>query len=354
MENANTLAEKSYQNIIIYYFSGTGNSKQVAKWISEFAVTRSIDCKLFDISKTDISQVEPLDSSALIIIISPVHGFNYPKITLDFIRRFPSGKNKVVLMNTRAGMKIGSFITPGLTGIAFILSSLLLKRKGYKIVGQIPFDMPSNWISIHPALRENAVKFIHQKNYVRAEKHAERIFSGKNDFLAVRDLVQDILIAPVSLAYFLIGRFGLAKTFYASYKCDNCDICIKQCPVKAIEKINNRPYWTFNCESCMKCMNSCPKRAIETAHGLFIITIFIISTLSSLILTPLLPENFFNNSTRFIIVNSVFIVFLWILYKAQHLLIGKKFIGKLISLTSLTYYKFWGRYKSIPDYKWKK
>jgi Pyruvate/2-oxoacid:ferredoxin oxidoreductase delta subunit/flavodoxin len=353
MENANTLAEKSYQNIIIYYFSGTGNSKQVAKWISEFAVARSIDCKLFDISKTDVLQLEPLDSNALIIIISPIHGFNYPKITLDFIRRFPSGKNKVVLMNTRAGMKIGSFVTPGLTGIAFILSSLLLKRKGYKIVGQIPFDMPSNWISIHPALNERTVKFIHQKNFDRVKKHSDKIFDGKKDFLALRDIIQDLLIAPVSLGYYLVGRYAFAKTFYASYKCDNCDICIKQCPVKAIEKINNRPYWTFNCESCMKCMNSCPKRAIETAHGLFIVTIFTISTLSSLILTPLLPENLFNDLIRFIIVNSVFLVFLWILYKAQHLIIGKKFIGKLISLTSLTYYRFWGRYKSIPDYKWK-
>lgn len=344
----------AYKKTYIFYFSGTGNSKQIAKWVSEFAETKSIDCQLFDISKIDISQLEPLDSSAVIIIISPIHGFNYPKITLDFIRRFPLGNNKVVLMNTRAGMKIGSFVTPGLTGIAFILSSLLLKRKGYKIIGQIPFDMPSNWISLHPALRENAVKFIHQKNYYRAQKHAEKIFSGRNDFLAFRDLIQDILITPVALGYYLIGRFALAKTFYASNKCDNCDVCIKQCPVKAIKKINNRPYWTFNCESCMKCMNSCPKRAIETAHGLFAITIFLNSTLSSLALTWLLPENLFNDIMRFIIVNSVFLVFLWILYKAQHLLIKKKFSGKLILLTSLTYYKFWGRYKSIPDYKWKK
>lgn len=169
----------------------------------------------------------------------------------------------------------------------------------------------------------------------------------------MRDLIQDILIAPIAVAYYLVGRFALAKTFYASNKCDNCDVCIKQCPVKAIEKINNRPYWTFKCESCMKCMNSCPKRAIETAHGLFAITIFLNSTLSSLALTSLLPENLFNDIMRFIIVNSVFLVFLWILYKAQHLLIGRNFSGKLILLTSLTYYKFWGRYKSIPDYKWK-
>ncbi|HSW54229.1 MAG TPA: EFR1 family ferrodoxin [Ignavibacteriaceae bacterium] len=343
-----------YSELVIFYFSGTGNSKQVAKWISEFAAARGMNCQLFDISKTDISELETLHSNVLIIIISPVHGFNYPKITLDFIRRFPKGKNKLVLMNTRAGMKIGSFITPGLTGIAFILSSLLLKRKGYKIVGQIPFDMPSNWISIHPALNERTVKFIHQKNYDRVKKHSDKILAGKKDFLALRDLIQDILIAPISLGYYLVGRYAFAKTFYASYKCDNCDICIKQCPVNAIEKINNRPYWTFNCESCMKCMNSCPKRAIETAHGLFIITLFLISILSSLIITPLLPESGINDLIRFLIVNSVFVTFLWILYKAQHLIIGKKFVGKLIVVTSLTYYKFWGRYKSIPDYKWKK
>jgi Pyruvate/2-oxoacid:ferredoxin oxidoreductase delta subunit/flavodoxin len=344
----------TYSELLIFYFSGTGNSKKVAEWVSEFAAEKNVVSRICDISKIEMGTLEPVNNNALIIIISPVHGFNYPKITLDFIRRFPSGKNKVVLMNTRAGMKIGSFITPGLTGIAFILSSLLLKRKGYKIVGQIPFDMPSNWISIHPALNERTVKFIHKKNFDRVKKHSDKIFDGKKDFLALRDIIQDLLIAPVSLGYYLVGRYAFAKTFYASYKCDNCDICIKQCPVKAIEKINNHPYWTFNCESCMKCMNSCPKRAIETAHGLFIVTIFTISTLSSLILTPLLPENLFNDLIRFIIVNSVFLVFLWILYKAQHLIIGKKFIGKLISLTSLTYYRFWGRYKSIPDYKWKK
>lgn len=343
----------TFREVLIFYFSGTGNSKQVAKWISEFAAAKSIDCRSFDISKTDLSLLEPIDSNALIIIISPIHGFNYPKITLNFIRRFPSGKNKIVLMNTRAGMKIGSFITPGLTGIAFILSSIFLKIKGYQIVGQIPFDMPSNWISLHPALNERTVKFIHQKNYERVKKHADKIFSGRKNFLALRDIIQDLLIAPVSLGYYLVGRFAFAKTFYASYKCDDCGVCIEQCPVKAIEKINNHPYWTFRCESCMKCMNSCPKRAIETAHGLFITTIFLISTLSSLILTPLLPENFFNDSIRFIIVNSVFVALLGVLYKAQHLFVKKNFVGKLIALTSLTHYKFWGRYKSIPDYKWR-
>lgn len=342
------------RKIAIFYFSGTGNAKQIALWFSEFAVIKDIDCQTFNIAKIDIDKIETFSSDTLIVIISPIHGFNFPKITLNFIERFPKGINSIVLMNTRAGMKIGRFVTPGLTGIAFLLSTLMLKNKGYKIVGQIPFDMPSNWISIHPALNENAVKFLHKKNYYRVEKHSKRIFSGKSDFLSNRDLFQDILISPVSIAYYLAGRFAFAKSFYASFGCDNCGLCVKQCPVKAIKTINARPYWTFKCESCMKCMNSCPQKAIETAHGLFVIISILSSTMIAVLLDNILKISIQSGFIRLVLFSVVFFGLLWVLYNFQHLLLRNKLTGKWISLFSLTHFKFWGRYKSIPDYKWKK
>lgn len=344
----------SIKKLVIFYFSGTGNAKQIAYWFSEFAIKREIDCKTVNIAKTDIKTIESLSSDTLIVIISPIHGFNFPKITLKFIELFPKGKNKLVLMNTRAGMKIGRFVSPGLTGIAFFLSSFILKRKGYKIVGQIPFDMPSNWISVHPALTESAVKFLHEKNYKRVAKHSDILFSGKPDFLSHKDLIQDILISPVSLGYYLVGRFALAKSFYASCYCDNCGLCVKQCPVNAIKTINGRPYWTFTCENCMKCINSCPKQAIEAAHGLFLIVSLLNSILITILLDNILKISIQSGFIRSILSTFVFFVLLWGLYKIQHLLLKNKLIGKLISFTSLTRYKFWGRYKSIPDNKWKK
>jgi len=340
-----------YDKVVIFYFSGTGNAKQIALWFSELAIKRHIDCQIFDISKTDIDKIETSSSDALVVIISPIHGFNYPKITLNFIEHFPKGTNNVVLMNTRAGMKIGRFVTPGLTGIAFMLSSLILKKKGYRIVGQIPFDMPSNWISIHPALNENTVNFIHEENYKRATKHFNRLFSGESDFLAYRDIVQDILISPVSLGYYFAGKYFFAKSFYASINCDNCGLCVKQCPVKAIKIINYRPYWTFKCESCMKCMNSCPKKAIETAHGLLVAISILSSTIITILLNNILKFNIQSGLIRFLLFSIVFLALLWILYRLQHLLLRNKLIGKLIFYTSLTHYKFWGRYKSISDCK---
>lgn len=345
---------KAVKKIVIFYFSGTGNAKQIALWFSEFAKKKDIDCQIFNLAKTKNSAINRHKSNALVVIISPIHGFNYPKITLDFIKRFPTGENKIVLMNTRAGMKIGRFVTPGLTGIAFLLSTVILKRKGYKIVGQIPFDMPSNWISVHPALNLNTVKYLHQQNYNRVAKHTDILFSGKSDFHAYRDLIQDILISPIALGYYFFGRFAFAKSFYAATNCDNCGVCIKQCPVKAIKTVADRPYWTFACESCMKCMNSCPKNAIETAHGLFILTSVVSSTVLTLLLKKLLEINIQSELIRFSLSTVIFFTLLWMLYKVQHQFLRSKLVGRFISFTSLTHYKFWGRYKSIADYKWKK
>lgn len=334
------------KRMVIFYFSGTGNAKQIALWVAGFAQKKQIDCRAFSIEKTDINDVKALCNDALIAIVSPIHGFNFPKSALDFISLFPKGNNNVVLMNTRGGLKIGSLVTPGLTGVAFYLSSYILMCKDYKIVGHIPFDMPSNWISIHPALNQPTVKYLYEKNYSRVEKHCNKILEGKADFYSNREIIQDVLISPVSLGYYFAGKYFFAKSFYASEECDNCGMCIKQCPVKAIKIVNDRPFWTSRCESCMRCMNSCPKKAIETAHGL----IATISVMSSLILSWLLGNvlaiNIQSGFIRFSFFSVIFFTLLWIFYKLQHLLLRNKFIGKLIPYASLTHYKFWGRYKN--------
>jgi Pyruvate/2-oxoacid:ferredoxin oxidoreductase delta subunit len=344
---------KPIQKAVIFYFSGTGNARQVALWFSEFAHEKGIDCQLMDIAKTNLLNIGSIDSEALIIFISPIHGFNYPKITLSFIRNFRKGENRVVLMNTRAGMKIGNFVTPGLTGIAFFLSSFWLKRKGYKILGTIPFDMPSNWISLHPALSRSSIMFLHRKNYERVTLHAGKIFAGKTDFYSRRDIIQDILIFPISLGYYVIGRFIFAKTFYANDTCDNCGICIQGCPVKAIKTIQNKPFWTLKCESCMKCMNSCPKKSIETAHALIVAVSIIYSIIFTYLTEKILSVFFQSEMLLSVIETIVFLLVMIVVYRIQHLLLRNKIVGRFISLLSVTHYKFWGRYKSIPDNKWK-
>ena len=99
------------QKLIIYCFSGTGNSKNVALWISNSASEKGIQSQLINIGETDRLTPEVPPDGSLVIFISPIHGFNYPPAMLYFIMRFPKGKNNIVLMNTRAGMLIGKWVT---------------------------------------------------------------------------------------------------------------------------------------------------------------------------------------------------------------------------------------------------
>lgn len=335
-----------YNKLVVYYFSGTGNSENVARWLADAAREKGMEVSLTNIAKTDRLAIPTPEPNTLVAFCSPIHGFNYPPVMLNFILRFPKAKNHVLLLNTRAGMLLGKWNVPGLTGIAFYFSALVLKLKGYSIRAMFPVDLPSNWISVHPGLNDRTVKYLHERNREKVNRFAQNVLAGGTNFRAVREIIQDLLISPISLGYYFIGRFFFAKTYYASSACDNCGLCIQSCPVKAIKTVDNRPFWTFNCESCMHCMSYCPKRAIETAHG----SIVLITLLSSLVFSGLLyryfGQLFFDiehTFAGFILESVLFLGILAIWYRLLHYAMRFKFIERLVVYTSLTKYKFWGR-----------
>jgi len=343
----------SFQNLTIFYFSGTGNSKNVAQWMSSAASKNDIECSIHNIATIERNSIVPVPIDSLVVFVSPVHGFNYPPVMLNFIARFPKGNNKVILMDTRAGMLIGNYNLPGLSGAAFLFSSLLLKLKGYSIAGIKSVDLPSNWISLHPGLNKKTVLSLHEKHKAEVIDFGEKILSGKKVYISLHEFIIDILVAPISIGYYIVGRFLFAKTFYASGDCNSCDVCIKNCPVKAIIKIDNRPFWTFKCESCMHCMSNCPKRSIETAHG-FIISYGLFSSVLIGLFFYHFNSLFFvipNGFIRFILGTALFLLFLGIFYRIFHYLMRFRFFERLMVYTSLTKYKFWGnRYKALKDF----
>lgn len=341
-----------YKKIELFYFSGTGNSRNVVRWMSEVARDFNIETKATDISNCERLTPNKPEDDSLVVFCSPIHGFNYPPIMLNYIRRFPRGRNEVVLMNTRGGMKIGKWVTPGLTGVAFYLSALVLGIKGYKIRGMLPVDLPSNWQSLHPALNESTVNYLFEKNKERVRTFARKLYSGEKYFKSLRSLPIDLLVTPISLAYYFIGRFFLAKTFYASGDCDNCGVCIKNCPVKAIIRVREKPFWTFNCESCMRCMGNCPKRAIETGHGYTALVLFLFYSY----LFPPIADKFFSqfgfgvadSLIKDLMRAGIFLSFFAMLYRIFHYLRQIKVFERMVVFTSLTKFKFWGkRYKAL-------
>jgi Pyruvate/2-oxoacid:ferredoxin oxidoreductase delta subunit len=341
-----------WTSLYIYFISGTGNARASSEWIAEEAGKRGLKTFVQQIDRLENIVMPSSDEKPLIGFAFPTHGFNAAPIMLKFIASFPPGLcNEVFLLNTRAGMKLSKLFMPGLSGVALILPAFILRLKGYKCIGFRPVDLPSNWIPLHPGLKKKVIESI----FVRCEKivrnFAGKIFSGKKVYRGLLSLPVDLLISPLAFAYFIGGRFFLAKTFIANNKCNNCGLCIKECPTKSIKYVENRPYWKLTCESCMRCLNRCPVKAIEAAHGmavLFWVIYTIISTQFLILMLNILKpaeEVWWWKILSNAIGIGLMVLTATVLYRIIHYLMSLKLIRYIVRFTSFTTLPFWRRYE---------
>jgi len=346
----------------INYFSGTGNALTACRWIAENARGRKMSAHIQAIDRFDRHMIKKAPDGALLGFAYPTHGFALPWFMLKYILFFPRGHNNVFLINTRAGMKIGNWNTPGLSGLALLLPMLILTLKGYHIKGLLSLDMPSNWISVHPGLFPSAVEFIVHKCHTKVDRFSAKILNGHRSipwyFFVFLPL--DLAVSPISVIYLILGRFFLAKTFFASKKCNGCKICEDYCPVEAIRIIDDRPYWSFYCESCMRCMNTCPQQAIETSHSMVALMIALATSLPvSYYLFDFVNEAGLILGDSAIHISGLVLTWLltltiiYVLYILMFALLRNPLINRFFVYTSLTYY--WARYKapgiSLEDFK---
>jgi ferredoxin len=338
----------------MFYFSGTGNARNVARWMVEVSRERGQLAEAIDLAGARVDAIEicPNDDIGL---ASPTHGFNFPPITLAFLFAFPRTPwgNRVCVINTRGGVRLFGVYVPGLSGVAQLLAALVFVLKGYRVVGMRPIDLPSNWISLHPGLREDTIRAIVVRCEAVTRRFANRLLDGRRDLRALFDLPQDLLIAPIALGYYLVGRFFFAKSFIASASCDACGVCIKECPVQAVRLVAGRPFWSHRCESCMRCMNRCPKRAIETAHGFVAGFLFFFDAAMLVLIYPALrpvasvlsDNGVVATLARFVFETALMLVALFLSYRLLHRGLRYRLIERLTVLTSLTHFGFWRRYQ---------
>ena len=340
-----------YSQLLLFYFTGTGNALAVCNWIAQIARQNNVPVEIIKITPSLNVKEAKIKENSLIGICYPTHGFNAPPVVVDFVMRFPKSNNQIFLVNTRAGMKLYKWFTPGMSGLAQLLPAFILRTKGYKIIGWQPMDLPSNWISIHPGLRMKVIKSIFERCERITRSFAVKMLNGEKIYKGLISLPIDLLISPISLAYYFFGRFALAKTFVADKSCTLCRRCEKECPVKAIQIINNRPFWTRKCESCMHCMNNCPEQAIQTPHlfvviiwwlVFFVFPVFLIETFA--FQGSFLSNNISFFTWIFILVTGLPVIFFS--YRILHFLLRFRVFSWFITFSSLTKLKFWRRYKA--------
>ena len=165
-------------------------------------------------------------------------------------------------------------------------------------------DVPSNWFSLHPIQSRKSHEAIIKRAERKVAWFMERILSsGKVWFTAnnLYEITWGFLLSLISVAYLFIGRFFLAKLFFANKNCDGCGVCASYCSVEAIKmwgKENPRPFWRYNCESCMRCAAFCISYPQYPFLPIFFHGLTFISLVSEQLLQT--PDNaaFYASTTR--------------------------------------------------------
>ena len=352
------MSDRSYKSAAIYFWSGTGNSYRVSQMIDGISRNQRLETRVISVDKAEPA-IPPEDGQEhFTVIVFPTHGFTAPWHVWKSAWNLPRGRaSHAYCIATRAGLRFGGLFVPGISGSATFVIALILLLKGYRVRGAMSVDMPSNWYSLHPIQRRKSHEAIINRAERKVSRFMENVFSYSRIWLTgnnVYEIIFGTLLLPVSVAYLILGKFFLAKLFFANTSCDGCSICAQNCPVGAIAmrgKERRIPYWRYNCESCMRCAAYCPHNAIEAGHSwgvlLYFITAFPFSVylLSMLGLDPASIAQVDGSLVGNILNLLYFYPALFISYYIFSLLIRIPFFNYLFTHTTMTHVSFWGRYK---------
>jgi len=235
---------------MIFYFSGTGNSKDAAVKIAGSLGEQVVDIAEAFYEEDKVYTIKPGEKAGFIF---PVYYYGPPTIVADFVKALDLCFEDQPYIYTV--MTCGNNV-----GATDRLMDQLLKKKGYAISAHHTLVTVDNFIF--------GYDLVDEEDRATALKKAEERLKGIIKSIQVQGVADkpsgavDKLLTKSAYLLYLRGR--KTKKFYADTKCISCNLCRDICPAKAIEMVDGKPQWIKNqCIHCVACINRCPVEAIQ-------------------------------------------------------------------------------------------
>lgn len=243
---------------MIFYFSGTGNTKWAAKHV---AARLNEELKFIpDELSTDMTyNVNPGESIGFII---PVHGWRPPLL----VRRFLS---QCQIIHTDKVYTYIIYTAGDSIGKAVEIFENDLKHHGLTVDAALSLIMPESYVGL-PFMDVDKV----EKEKAKKLKAAEELEVFVSDvILPKKQNIRNVVKGPVPsffsgpIGSFFVNRLITDKRFHVDAdRCLQCGMCASVCPVNDIEGGKGKmPSWKHNgqCLTCFSCYHHCPTHAIE-------------------------------------------------------------------------------------------
>ena len=233
--------------VLLRFFTGTGNTRLCASFLAKAFQNAGHEADL-------VEQNVPVDVSAydLIGFGYPIHAFNAPKTFVNQIKALPKAEKDYFFF------KVSGEPFP-INNSSSVTLARILKRKGYRKVGEKHFLMPYNIIFRY---KDPVMKQMYLYLPALCQAFVEDLLSGKAE--TIRYGLSRIMTFLFKIEW--IAPFCNAPLVsFRPKKCTRCMKCLKNCPEQAIylnkkDKLKIHP---TKCAMCMRCTLNCPVDAIR-------------------------------------------------------------------------------------------
>lgn len=233
---------------MVLYFSGTGNSKYIAKCIAD-----ALNVELFNINvRIKAGDTNPVQADEDIILVTPTYAWRIPRVVSDWISKTELSNAKRIWFVMNCGSEIGN---------AAKYNQELAKQKNLKYMGTAQLVMPENYIAMFSAPDKAEARVIVEKTKPDIQNVIGCIQAGL-EFPAPRNNLYDRFMSSVVNPIFY-QKIVKADAFTVNNDCIGCGKCVQLCPLNNIHLNNSKPKWGNRCTHCMACICYCPKEVIE-------------------------------------------------------------------------------------------
>lgn len=237
---------------MILYLSGTGNTRQVTKRLSD-----RLGDTVYCVTSTSPDSL-PTDDERL-IIVSPVYSWGIAPYMLRYIENLPVSVSE----RLKRG-KAWLVLTCGdETGFAPEMIKSSLAKIGICLNGGWSVIMPNNYVLL-PGFGVDS-KDIERKKLSEYGNIVDEIASKIKLEVAEEVYVRGSWPKFKSQCiYPLFKRWGIIRSkWHWTEECVGCSRCASICPVGNIDFSSGRPKWGDKCISCTACFHICPAHAVE-------------------------------------------------------------------------------------------
>lgn len=240
---------------MIFYFSGTGNSRWVADALG-VALGEPVVSIAEELKTGKKEFLYPVREDEKVLFVYPVHSWG-PAVP---VVRFISGLKLIGYEK----QPVYSVSTCGdECGYTADFMRTVLHKRGVVLTDSYSVIMPNNYI-LMPGFDVDS-KEVEEEKLKEAPSAVALIVDAIRERKNVNLYKKGSMPGLKSYCiYPLFANFAIGKnSFRVTNDCISCGLCERVCPTGTITLVDGKPVWSDTCVQCVACIHRCPVRAIE-------------------------------------------------------------------------------------------